>query len=223
MIKACEDAKVPLYVAYYRRALPNILKVKELIKNGLLGDIRFVSIMLKRPPIPAEGVEMHSSGNWRIVPEIAGGGYFYDLASHQLDALDFILGPMTMAEGYALNQTRLYAAEDITTGSFLFENGILGTGTWAFNTSRSATEEVTTIVGSKGKLSFPFFGDHSVKLEVDGMPVETFRFSISEHIQKQLIRTVVDDILGIGHCPSTGTSAARTNRIMEQLCRRIDI
>ncbi len=223
MIKACEKAKVPLYVAYYRRALPNILKVKEFLESDVLGAIRFVTITLLKPLAPQNRSEGGDGDNWRIRPEIAGGGYFYDLASHQLDALDFLIGPVIKAEGFAMNQSGLYLAEDITTGTFLFENGVLGSGTWAFNTAKRAAKEVTTIVGSKGQVSFPFFDDHHVKLEIDGKPGELFQFPMPQHIQQPLIRTVVEDILGKGHCPSTGKSGARTNRVMEQLCRRMDV
>ncbi|WP_066253163.1 Gfo/Idh/MocA family protein [Neobacillus drentensis] len=43
MIAACEAAQVPLYVAYYRRALPRFVKIKELLENIAIGDVRFVS------------------------------------------------------------------------------------------------------------------------------------------------------------------------------------
>ncbi len=218
MVNACNKANVNLYVAYYRRALPNILKVKEIIDSDIIGDVRLVNIKLQKP-LHSEIVGLND--NWRINPEIAGGGYFYDLASHQLDALDFLLGPIKEAQGYALNQSNNYLAEDITVGSFLFEKNVVGHGVWAFNTCHSSNIELTTIVGSKGQVSFPFFGDHSVVLEVDGKPKEAFHFNISKHIQLPLIQTVVDDILGNGKCISTGKSASRTNWVMEKICNRI--
>ena len=47
MVAACKKANVPLYVAFYRRTLPNILKVKELIDNGAIGDIRSIDISVQ--------------------------------------------------------------------------------------------------------------------------------------------------------------------------------
>ena len=38
MIKACETANVPLFTAYYRRMLPNLLKVKSLLEESIIGD-----------------------------------------------------------------------------------------------------------------------------------------------------------------------------------------
>jgi hypothetical protein len=36
-------------------------------------------------------------------------------------------------------------------------------------------------------------------------------------VQQPLIQTVVDELLGLGRCPSTGESAARTNWVMDQM------
>ncbi len=222
MVEACNNANVSLYVAFYRRALPNILKVKEIIDNGLIGDIRFVNIKLQKPLSPDIVGASDDPDNWRIFPDVAGGGYFYDLASHQLDAMDFLLGPIVEANGFAVNQAGIYPAEDITVGSFRFENGVLGHGVWAFNTGDVSDIEITTIVGSKGQVSFPFFSDHSVTLEIDGKPKEVFQFDISKHIQQPLIQTMVDELIGKGKCSSTGVSGARTNWVLEQICKRVD-
>jgi len=215
MIEACEKANVPLFVAYYRRALPNILKVKELIESGTIGEVRSVSIDLQM------NFDDQANSNWRVNPEISGGGHFYDLASHQLDALDFLLGPIVEAKGFSENQSKEYGADDITIGVFKFENGILGKGLWAFNTSASSQNETTTIIGSKGQISFPFFGDHHVLLEVENEPAKKFEFSLSKHIQKSLIQTVVDDLQGKRTCPSTGTSGARASWVMDKLVNNI--
>ncbi len=223
MVNACRRADVPLFVAYYRRALPNFLKIKQILDAGIIGDVRYVQIVLNKPLRPDIVGASNDPDNWRILPEVAGGGYFYDLASHQLDALDFFFGPIVEASGSAMNQAGIYPAEDITIGSFRFKNGILGTGVWAFNTGESSNKEVTTIVGSKGQVSFPYFGNHSVTLKVDGEKEEVFRFDISPHIQLNLVQSIVDELRGMGKCPSTGDSGARTNWVMEQIGRRIDI
>ena len=220
MVDACSNAGVPLFVAYYRRALPSILKVKEIMDNGIIGDVRFVNIKLQQPLRPDIVGANNNFDNWRILPEVAGGGYFYDLASHQLDIMDFLFGPIIEANGFAANQSGSYPAEDITVGAFRFENGIVGHGVWAFNTGVVSDEEVTTIIGSKGQVSFPFFGDHSITLQVDGKPIEVFEHMISEHIQGPLIATVVNELLGEGKCPSTGESGARTNWVLEQLSKQ---
>ncbi|MEX1135801.1 MAG: Gfo/Idh/MocA family oxidoreductase [Balneolales bacterium] len=215
MIKAFEKANVPLYVAYYRRALPNFLKVRDLINSEAIGDVRMVNIELYQP-LEQDPV-MGQENPWRVDPEVAGGGHFYDLASHQLDILDFILGPIKQAGGFSANQAKMYKAEDIVTSSFIFDNGVLGCGSWCFTTGRSVEKEITTIIGSRGKISFGTFNT-TVTIDTDYSGSETFEFQMPDHIQQPLIERVVNDLLGKGSSPSTGTSGARTNLIMEKMC-----
>lgn len=220
MIEVCKQKGVPLFVAYYRRALPNFLAIKNWIEDGTLGDIRFVDIQVHKPIRPDIVGASKNLANWRTDPEIAGGGYFHDLACHQLDIMDFLFGPITRASGYSLNQAGVYPADDIVIGQFQFDNGIPGQGTWCFSTSENAQKEITTIYGSKGTLSFPFFGDHSVTLHLDGKEPVKHHFDIPKNIQQALIQTIVDELHGRGKCPSTGESAARTNRVMEWMVNK---
>lgn len=221
MDEACKIARVPLFVAYYRRRLPNFLKIKELVDEGAIGDIRHVNIKLYKTLNPDIVGASGTRDNWRIFPEIAGGGYFYDLASHQLDFLDYLFGPIIEAKGIANNQAGLYPAEDIVSGTFYFENGVIGQGTWCFSTSNVSSMEETTIIGSKGQIRFSYFGDGSVHVEIEGQDKETIPFMLPRHIQLPLINTIVRDLRGKEKCPSTGESGARTNWVMEKLCQRI--
>jgi predicted dehydrogenase len=219
MIEACRQAQVPLFVAYYRRALPNFLKIKALLNNQAIGDVRFVHIAVQKPIHPDIVGQSENLTNWRTDPDIAGGGYFYDLACHQLDMLDFLFGPIISAHGYARNQAGVYPADDIVMGTFMFESGVVGSGTWCFAANTESEVELTTIVGSKGQLSFPFFGDHSVTLQVEGQPPQRLAFDMPKHIQQPFIQTIVDELNGVGVCASHGESAIRTNWVMEQLCQ----
>lgn len=212
VIEACRSAGVPLFVAYYRRALSRFLKVKELLEAQAIGDIRFVSITLHQP-VRQEELDL-ANLPWRVIPEIAGGGRFVDLASHMLDFLDYVLGPIRSVQGFAANQGNYYPAEDIVTGTFVFESGVQGVGTWCFTSFDEV--DLTEVVGSKGKISYSTYGDDPVILTTtDG--VTEFSIEYPPHIQQPLIQTVVDELIGIGRCPSTGESAARTTWVMDQM------
>lgn len=215
MIESCETADVPLFVAYYRRTLPHFLKIKELVDSGAIGDVRLVNIQMNQSKEPA--IPVTAESNWRIDPGIAGGGYFYDLASHQLDFLDFVFGPIQSAKGISANQAGKYAAEDIVSASFQFKNGVVGTGSWCFTTGKVSNKDMTTIVGSKGQISYATFGEAQVLLETDKHGSQQFQFELPENIQYFLIESIVNELLGKGKCPSTGVSGARTNWVMEQI------
>lgn len=216
MIDACENANVPLFIAYYRRTLRGFLKVKEIIEQGKLGEIRFVNIEMNqslRPEIIA-----NSETNWRVNPEVAGGGYFHDLASHQLDYLDFLFGKIVQAKGISSNQAGKYPADDIVSASFLFENGVIGSGNWCFSTNAVSEKDEIRIVGSKGELSFNTFGNPMIiSLNTFQHGREELSIKHSQPIQKHLIQLVVDELRGVGASPSSGISGARTSWVMDQI------
>ena len=208
MIAVCKQAKVPLYVAYYRRALEPFLKIKELLNQRLIGDIRFVTI--KHYQKESE----NQKDSWRTNPEIAGGGLLFDMGSHTLDILDYLLGPIKEAKGFASNQGGNYAAEDMVTGTFLFESGVHGVGNWCFSANENV--EINEIVGNKGKIVFSTLNMGLIEL-ITEEGTEEWNFKLPKHIQQPLIEDIVNDILGNRVSPSTGESGARTNRIMDIL------
>ena len=220
MIDACNEADVPLFVAYYRRSLPGFLKVKEILESGTIGVIRFVNIEM----IQALEPEIISKNelNWRVIPEISGGGYFHDLASHQFDYLDYIFGPIKEATGITVNQSAIYLAEDIVTASFRFENGIIGSGVWCFNASESSKKDSLRIVGSMGELEFNTFGDPMI-INVNLKNNESFQFQFShkQPIQQPLVELIIDELRACGKSPSTGISGSRTSWVMDKIVRKI--
>ena len=222
MIKACKEADVPLYIAYYRRRLPNFEKLKSLLDEGAIGAIRMVNIEMYKTLDPDIITNIISSMpvNWRTDPEVAGGGYFYDLAAHQLDFLDYALGPIASVSGHAANQAGKYKAADVVSASFEFENGIVGSGSWCFTVAAISEKEEVTFIGSKGQMRMSFFGAPKLFVERLGLPIESFEFEMPKHIQQPLIQTIVDDLLGKGECPSTGETAIRTNWVMEEMTKK---
>ena len=161
MIEACRTAGVPLFTAYYRRALPRFLRVKALVDEGAIGVARAVTITLyRRHAMDPDALP------WRVDPAVAGGGLFVDLASHTLDLLDFILGPIATATGGAGNQGGFYGAEDIVSAALAFESGVRGTGLWCF--AADANDDRVEIIGSAGRITFSTFDEAPVTLARDG-------------------------------------------------------
>jgi predicted dehydrogenase len=214
MIKACATGGVPLFVAYYRRALPRFLKIKELIDSGAIGDVRFVNITFYQAINPNDADP--GKQGWRVDPVIAGGGLFVDLASHMLDFLDYVLGPIAEVRGLAANQAGKYKAEDIVSGAFRFASGVQGVGTWCF--SAFENRDATEIVGASGKITYSTFNAQPITLVTREGAVE-FSLDYPQHIEQPLIQTVVDELNGVGKCPSTGVTGARTSWVMDQMLK----
>lgn len=217
MIKACTENGVKLFVAYYRRELEYFKKLKELIDSDIIGTIKYVNIKFLTSPEKDD----YDRDNlpWRVKPEIAGAGYFYDLASHQFDLLDYLFGPIKSANGNSTNQLNLYDAEDIVTASYLFESNIVGSGTWCFTMEGSERLDETEIVGSKGKILFTFFKPKPIEI-ITTEKKEIIEIEYPQHVQQFLIYSIVQDILGNKKSVSTGVSGARTNWVMDQILEK---
>lgn len=91
------ETGVPCFVAYYRRYLPYFQKVKSLVEEGAIGNVINIQIRFAQPPRYLDYNKEKLP--WRVQPDIAGGGYFYDLAPHQLDLLQEIFGCILEASG----------------------------------------------------------------------------------------------------------------------------
>jgi predicted dehydrogenase len=211
MITACAEAKVPLFVAYYRRALPRFVKVKSLLDGGAIGQVRGLSTVLVQPP--ALGLD-RAKLPWRLDAQIAGGGLFLDLASHTLDLCDHLLGPIIRADGQASNRAGLYDVEDTVSAHLTFASGVTGTGFWSF--VAGSRLDRTEIHGSRGRITFATFDDAPVVVETEAGR-EELRIAHPPHVHQPLVQLMVDALTGRGTCPSTGVTAARTSGVMDQL------
>ncbi len=209
MVEAFAKARLPLFVAYYRRGLARFLKVKELISTGAIGTLTGVSYRSMSAAHTGEG-ELP----WRLKPELSGGGLFMDIGCHTLDILDFIAGPLQQVAGLAVNVASGYTAEDGVAMQFRLESGGLGTASWNFASAKS--EETIVFAGTGGRITISTFGQEPVKLESGAEPL-FFDRPHPAHVQQPLIETIVAQLQGRGHCPSTGESALRTTQVMDQV------
>lgn len=197
MAEAVAKSSNKLTVAHYRRALPMFLYVKKLIQEQAVGDIRTVQIRMWKSA-NAELIAQTDT-NWRVHPELSGGGYFHDLAPHQLDLILHWFGKPKAYRGYSLNQSNSYPADDHTCGEIIFESGIVINGSWCFNVAPSQVADSCEIIGTKGKISFPFFGT-TVSIQTDEVN-HTETFVHPEHIQQPMIEKIVNYFNGEGENP----------------------
>ena len=209
MVDAFRAAQTPLWVAYYRRALPRFLKVRELLRAGVIGQLTSIHVKVTDPLATGDAAKA-----WRFNTEISGAGLFLDLASHYFDIIDFLAGPITAAAGFALNTGGAYAAEDVTAAAFQIGGKVAGTGIWNFNAPASGDSIVFT--GSQGEIATAVRADEDVVVNrgpstrLGAGPSNLYRFRNPPHVHQPLIQTIVDELRGKGMCESRGESAARS-------------
>jgi 1,5-anhydro-D-fructose reductase (1,5-anhydro-D-mannitol-forming) len=208
MIEAFQSRRLPLWVAYYRRALRRFQIVHDRLRDGAIGRPTSVHVHVSAPLMTGA-----DATNWRIDPSVSGAGLFFDLGSHCFDLLDFLVGPVTRVDGHSINTAGAYSAEDVTVAAFEFEDRSLGTGLWNFNASEKT--DVMTFIGSEGELTTPIFSDTGVLIRRGAVStIEDVRNP--PHVHQPLIQTIVDELRGHGTCPSTGESAARTSWALDR-------
>lgn len=212
MIAAEKKYQIPTVCAHYRRGLPLFQKVKMLVEEGVLGNVRLIDLRLFQSP--TVNIITKTDDNWRTNPDISGGGLFHDLAPHQLDILYWIFGAPVSSAGRSINQSKTYNAPDVTSLEVLFDKDILLQGLWAFEVSSSAVEERCKIVGDKGYLTFSFFGQPVLEVVTESN-AEKFAFNNPPHIQQPMIEQVVRYFRGEGENPCSLEDALVTMKIMD--------
>ena len=189
--------------------------MKTIISEGVIGDIVSVQIRFAVPPRDLDYSHPENLP-WRLQPDIAGGGYFYDLAPHQLDLLQDIFGVIIEAHGICSNRAGLYQVEDSVSACFEFENGLSGSGSWCFVAYESAKEDRIEVVGTKGQLSFSVFTYEPITLTTSDGP-RTITVPNPPYVQYPLIKSVIEHIQGLDVCTCTSISATPVNWAMDRI------
>lgn len=213
--RVSEQTGVPCFVAYYRRYLPYFMRVKEIIRSGAIGNVMNVQIRFSCPP---RDLDYNSTERlpWRLQPDIAGGGYFYDLAPHQLDLLQHIFGVIVEANGICANRGGLYGAEDNVSACFRFESGIPGSASWCFVGHQSSKDDRVEVIGDKGMLNFSVYTYDPIQL-VTSEGSSNITVDNPPYVQLPIIKSVIEDIQGTGVCQCTSVSATPVNWVMDRI------
>lgn len=213
-----QQTGVPCFAAYYRRELPYFQKVKELVSDGCIGEVINVQIRFSVPPRDMD-YNRHNLP-WRVIPDIAGGGYFYDLAPHQIDLLQCLFGPIVEAKGYCTNRGGLYSSEDSVSACFRFADGLPGSGSWCFVGHESAKEDRIEIIGNRGSLRFSVFTYEPIMLyNENGQQI--FEIKNPPFVQLPLIKQVVEHLQHKSICTCDSISATSVNWVMDRILGKL--
>jgi predicted dehydrogenase len=212
MIEAFDQVRQPLWVAYYRRAQPRFLLVRDWMRQGQIGQVTSTHVELRS--VLARG---DAATSWHFDPAIAGAGLIFDVGSHCVDLLDFFLGPIAGVEAFPVNTGGAYAPEDVTAAAFGFASGAVGTASFNFNAFEKSDRLV--LVGTSGEISTPVFSTDDVVLRrTEG--TERVPVPWPPHVHQPLIQTIVDELRGRGRCESTGESGARAQWVLDRCVER---
>ncbi len=214
IMDAAKEKNIKLSVAHYRREQPLFKKIKQLLAEKIIGDVRFAKLDFYKNPLTGEELNIPKIA-WRVNTKIAGGGLFHDIAPHQLDLMYYFFGAVEKASGYATNQAGLYEADDIVAGNILFKSGVIFSGLWCFNVAKENETDWCEIVGSEGKISFPVFEHKKITITKNGR-TEIIPFEPLPHVQEPMIGRVVEYFLDKGANPCSAEDGVMAMWLMDQ-------
>lgn len=210
---ALNNSTSKLTMAHYRRKLPAFLKVKELLNTNSIGDIIHVDLQVLQSK--KELFVSDAKDNWRIQPEISGGGYFYDLAPHHIDLMIHFFGPIEKVHGLTKPTSRNVNVEEIVNGIISFKNGIQFRGIWNFNAAEVNEKDECIIYGTNGRIQFSFFGSEVVFKKNN--EEQTFSFTNPNHVQEPMIQATVNFFLGKVENPCTAEDGVLIMNLLDEL------
>lgn len=205
------DGKV--CVAHYRRGLPLFNKMKQFVNDGIIGKVKLILLRTLQPPVSK--IITQTDDNWRVNPEISGGGLFHDLSPHQLDIMYWIFGTPQQAQVQVANQGKLYDAPDLTMVLIAFANDIYFDGVWNFNVAETVASDKCEIFGDKGSIQFSFFRVSTIEIITnDGTKIVELEYPVN--IQQPHIDNVVKFFRDEGVNPCSLEEALITMKVMDK-------
>jgi predicted dehydrogenase len=211
MQEAASAAGVKLTVAHYRRQQPVFKRIKEMLDEKVIGEIRYVNLEFHAPLLSLEALQEPKT-KWRVDPEISGGGLFHDLAPHQIDLMLYFFGHVDQAAGVSANQTAPYAADDIVSGVIRFSNLVIFNGNWCF--SAAEQKDRCEIVGTNGSITFSVFGTPAIELLQEGHKA-IIQFEPLQHVQQPMIEETVRYFLNEVPNPCPASAGVAVMRVID--------
>jgi UDP-N-acetyl-2-amino-2-deoxyglucuronate dehydrogenase len=145
MVAACDAAGVRLFVVKQNRGNPTLQLLKRAIDAGRFGRIHLVTINVfwNRPQA------YYDSAPWRGTWEFDGGA-FMNQASHYIDLLDWMIGPIESVQAYTATLARDIEVEDTGVANIRWRSGALGSVAVTMLTYPKNLEGSITVIGEKG-------------------------------------------------------------------------
>jgi len=144
MVRACDKANVRLFVVKQNRRNTTLQLLKRALEEKRFGKIHMVhlNVFWTRPQ------EYYDQGKWRGTWEFDGGA-FMNQASHYVDLLDWLIGPVDKVQTM-MSTTRDIEVEDTGVMNVRWRNGALGSMSVTMLTYPKNLEGSITILGEKG-------------------------------------------------------------------------
>ncbi len=185
MIKVCKEAEVKLFVIKQNRLNPTLQILKKKVEEKKFGNIGIVDINVfwQRPQ------SYYDQDEWRGTKDLDGGALL-NQASHYVDLLEWIIGPLDGLYANISTISRNIEVEDTAVIQLKWESGALGSMSVTMITYPKNIEGSITIIGDKGSA------------KVGGIAVNEFEYSFFEDDINANLKNYnyqTESVYGFGH------------------------
>lgn len=194
VIDACRDAGVTLMTAYRLQLEPSVRRTRELIGDGVIGDVVQIHAGFSNPLLEHAG-----SQTWRLDPDLAGGGALVDLGIYPLNTIRFLLDcdPIAVTATTHSVEAPFANVDEHVAFQAEFPGAVTASCTASYNAHASSGLRA---VGTEGMVSVssPFGGivPHDIYVECGDVGME-YKGAPSDE--------VIEEFDYFGYCVLTGT------------------
>ena len=174
MEKAAKENGCIYGVVFHQRLYPKYIKIKELIDNGEIGDLKRISLINSRY---LRTVHYHKSGAWRSSFLGEGGGALINQGQHILDMYQYLFGmPQRLYAAIPFGKYNDFDVDDEATLVMEYDNGV--TGTFILSTGEACHEERLEVIGTKARI-----------LLIDDTLTITYHNDVNDYIKNENVNS----------------------------------
>ncbi|MGI6031760.1 MAG: Gfo/Idh/MocA family protein [Eubacteriales bacterium] len=210
--QAFQKSGTQIYVAHYRRGMERFKAIREMLDSGEIGQIRGMQVEYQQQMTDAERLPADQQP-WRVRGEHSGGGHFFEGGIHQLDLMDFLLGPIEHFSLEVENRSGFYQAEDMVSLTARTRTGALISGLWLYDAPWDRDE--MRIFGTRGTVRFGYWDNESPIRVETAQGERSFAPPVPPDVGTAQIQDIVNALRGEGSCSSTLEAAMRSLRITD--------
>lgn len=189
LIECCERAGTRLFVVKQNRYNPPIVLLKQALDRGRFGKLVLGTVRIRW----SRSQEYYNQDPWRGTWKL-DGGVLTNQASHHIDLLQWLMGPVESVKAYTATRLLHMEAEDTGVAVLKFHNGALGVVEATVATRPKDLEGSISILGEKASV---VIGGFSVN------QMMTWNFAEPAPEDEAAIHSITNppDVYGFGHAP----------------------
>lgn len=210
MIAACRANHVKLGIAYYRHFYPAIIRIKELIAAGEIGEVVYVQMNAFEYFNPQPGEPRY----WFLEKDKAGGGPMFDFGCHRIEVLLHLFGEVESVQGFVSNMLFEREVEDTATAFFRFAAGphaVLHVTHAAFE-----PQDTLAIFGSKGSIHAPVLNSGGIIIKTANT-ARIVSYPPFSNFHQPLIANFTNAVLEDREPAVDGTIGREVNRLLMRI------